>query len=509
MKKLYKGYMAAACMLFAFLASYFACSAVMAGQEDVIYDGVYIESVDVGGMTYDEAMEIAQNMADDSAAVPVSVAIEDDVLELTLADLGYSWKNEDIVEEAVSLGKSGSAIRRYEDRLDIQNEKKEYTLNMSVDQETMQKKLNKLCKPYNVPAKNATLKATGSGFDIIPEESGMSVDCETSAGDLCSYITNEWDNESPITYTAVTKVEEPKYTTADCEKVSDTPMGTFSTSFSSGAAYEDRNLNIKNGAEKIDGTVLYPGEQYSCNDHLTPWIEDNGWHPAGTYVDGEVEDSLGGGICQVSTTLYNALLRAEIKVVERYSHSMAVSYVDLAADAALAGDYKDLVFENDTDAPIYIKGVYTGSTISFSVYGHDTRDPGHSVEYVSKTLSTTPIKTEVTKDSSKPKGYKETVSTGHTGYVAELWKVVYEDGKEESRELLHTSTYQMSPTKVMEGTGKDAAKEKETAKKTKEETTKKNASQKTDEETTKKSSDDGSKSSSGDSKKSSKKSSDD
>ena len=67
-------------------------------------------------------------------------------------------------------------------------------------------------------------------------------------------------------------------------------------------------MNIKNGAEKLNGNVLYPGESFSCNEHLVPWTEDNGWYPAGTYVDGGVADSLGGGICQVSSTLYNAYL---------------------------------------------------------------------------------------------------------------------------------------------------------------------------------------------------------
>jgi vancomycin resistance protein YoaR len=261
-------------------------------------------------------------------------------------------------------------------------------------------------------------------------------------------------------------------------------MGSWTTSFTVGSSYENRNLNIKNGAEKIDGSILYPGEQYSCNEHLAPWTEDNGWYPAGTYVDGGVQDSLGGGICQVSSTLYNALLRAEIKVVKRFSHSMAVSYVDLAADAALAGDYKDLVFENDTDAPIYIQGIYnSGGTITFNIYGHDTRDKSHSVEYVSELVSTTPIKESVTKDSSKPVGYTEVVENGHVGYVAKLWKITYENGKQVDKELLHTSTYAMSPKKIIKGT-KSTSSDKDDSETTK--SSEKNT-EKTTEATTKKS----------------------
>lgn len=449
---------------------------VFAGTEDEekIKQGVSIDTVDVSDMTYDEAKEAIQEIVDQKLAVKVSVKVNDDVVETTLGKLGYGWSNESIIEEAVNLGKSGSIIKRYKDELDLKNEGMKYEIEMTLDQDTLKKKLEKICDPYNIEAKNASLKATGSGFEIIPEEEGCVVDYDVTTEGFYKFITEEWDQVSDIEYVAETQVSTPEYTTEDCEKVSNTPMGSFTTNFTVGSSYNNRNMNIKNGAEKIDGNVLYPGEQFSCNEHLAPWTESNGWYPAGTYVDGGVEDSLGGGICQVSSTLYNALLRAEIKVVERYSHSMAVSYVDLAADAALAGDYKDLVFENDTDAPIYVQGIYnSGGSITFNIYGHDTRDAGHSVEYVSEKISTTPVKTEVTKDSSKPKGYTETVSTGHVGYVAKLWKITYENGEQVSKELLHTSTYAMAPTKVIKGTGKTTdTKEEETTKKSSEKTTK-------------------------------------
>lgn len=361
-------------------------------------------------------------------------------------------------------------------------------MEMNVEKESLRDNIEKVCEPYNVEAKNASLKATGSGFEIIPEQEGCVVNYDASTEGLYKYITEDWDGKSEIKYTFETDVSKPKYTTKDCEKVSDTPMGSFYTTFATGYSYEDRNKNIKNGAEKINGNVVYPGEQFSCNEHLFPWTKENGWYPAGTYVDGGVQDSLGGGICQVSSTLYNALLRAEIKVVKRFPHSMAVSYVDLSADAALAGDYKDLVFENDTDAPIYIQGIYDPSgMVKFNIYGHDTRKEGHSVEFISETVSTKPIKEKVTKDPTQPIGYEKITENGHSGYVARLWKVTYENGEQVSKELLHTSSYAMSPRKVIKGTKKekpdkdkkekpDKDKEEKPTKKS-EDTTKKEASE--------------------------------
>lgn len=456
--------------------------------EEKIKEGVSIDSVNVSDMSYDEAKEAVEELVEEKMNEKVTLTINKDQVTVTLKKLGYQWSNESVIDEAVGIGKSGNIIKRYKDDLDLKNQGKKFELEIGIEKETLKENLQTICEPYNVEAKNASLKATGSGVEIIPEKEGCVVDYDTSTEELYKYLTESWDGKSAIQFTATTKVSKPKYTTEDCEKVSNTPMGSFYTTFSVGSSYTNRNLNIKNGAEKIDGHVIYPGEQFSCNDHLAPWTEDNGWYPAGTYVDGGVADSLGGGICQVSSTLYNALLNAEIKIVERYPHSMAVSYVDLAADAALAGDYKDLVFENDTDAPIYVQGIYDPSGyVKFNIYGHDTRDAGHSVKYISETVSTTPIKTEVEKDDSKPKGYQETVSTGHVGYVAKLWKVTYENGVEVSKELLHTSKYAMSPTKIIEGTGKvddskdDDKNEEKTTKASEEKTTKAS-----EEETTKK-----------------------
>ena len=451
-------------------------------DKEEIKQGVSIGTVDVSGMTYDEAKKAIDKIVDQKASTKVSVKVNNDVVSTTLKELGYKWTNKTVVEEAVEVGKLGNIIKRYKDELDLQKQGMKYEIKLELNKDTLKKSLKKLCGPYNIEAKNASLKATGSGFQIIPEKEGCEVNYEESTEELYKYVTETWDGKSAIDYVAKTKVTKPKYTEEDCKKVSNTPMGSFSTNFTVGAAYDNRNLNIKNGAEKIDGNVVYPGEQFSCNEHLAPWSEDNGWHPAGTYVDGGVQDSLGGGICQVSSTLYNALLRAELKIVERYPHSMAVSYVDLSADAALAGDYKDLVFENDTDAPIYVQGIYMNGSVQFNIYGHDTRKASHSVKYESKKISTTPIKESVTKDSSKPAGYREVTENGHEGYVAELWKITYEDGKEVSRERIHTSTYAMSPRKVVKGTGKSSKKDDE------EETTKKSdgKTKKEPEETTKK-----------------------
>jgi vancomycin resistance protein YoaR len=452
---------------------------------ETIKEGIRIDGIDVGGMTYDEAMETITPVAVEKLKTKATLKVGSKEIKVSLKKLGYQWK-EDVVEDALGAGKKGNVIRRFKDDKEIKEQGMPLIITVEAEDEVVERKLEKKCDEYNLTAKNASLKFNGSGFDIIPEEEGCEVDYVETVKSLQEQIMNQWDGSNKLLVDATVSTSTPKYTTKDCEKVSDTAMGSFTTTFTMGDAYAGRNANLKHGVEMIDGTVLYPGEEYSCNAVLAPWTEENGWSPAGTYSEGEVVDSYGGGICQVSSTLYNALLNAEIQVTERYSHSMAVSYVDLAADAALAGDYKDLKFINNTDAPIYIRGIYDYGEISFKIYGHDTRPENRSVSYESVVTKTVPITDSVTKDSSQPKGYHSVESNGHVGYVAELYKIVYENGEEVSREKLHTSTYAMSPRKIVEGTGEDKKEEKTTKEEAETKSEKKESSQKETEKEAKK-----------------------
>lgn len=437
-----------------FCISAFVMSAEKKDDKTVIKRGVQINGENVSGMKKKEATVAVKDAVKNKTNIKVKIKVGANTCETRLVDLGYEWSNVDIVDDALEYGKVGSPITRYVNNAQLRHGGKNFSIDMKLNVKKMKKKFKKAVEPYELPVLNAELKATGHGFKILKEDDGYEVDQKKSTNDFANYINKKWDGKSDINFTATTKVTKPKYTVKDCMKVSNKPMGSFTTSVSGGEINKTRNKNIKVGAKKLDGYTIYPGEQFSCNDHLAPWTEDNGWYNAGTIVGSKVEDSLGGGICQVASTLYNALLRAEIKVVKRFPHSLSVGYVDFAADAALAGDYKDLVFENNTDAPIYLQSHFDGVSLTFNIYGHDTRKKWHRVEYVSELIKTIPVKKEVVKDPKKPVGFVE-VEEGHVGRVAKLWKITYEHGKQVSKELLHESKYKMVPTKTIKGTGKN------------------------------------------------------
>lgn len=150
-------------------------------------------------------------------------------------------------------------------------------------------------------------------------------------------------------------------------KACNTVIGEFVTSYAGAGA--GRAQNIKAGAEKLHDKVILPGEEFSVAAALMPFTEANGYASGGTYIDGQLGESVGGGVCQLSTTLYNALLYTKLDITMRYPHSLPVGYIPLGRDAAIAGDYKDLRFVNNTEAPVLLLCEADGKTVKVTLYG--------------------------------------------------------------------------------------------------------------------------------------------
>lgn len=433
----------------AFLAS-LALGGTSALAADTIHNGIYIDGIDVSGMTKTEATNALKAYAEDLEADTLTLDIADNELMVTLGELGLSCTNLDVVDEAMELGKTGNIIQRYKDRKDLENENKNYSLTWTVDEAQVRSYVESECTQFDQEAVDGTLTRSGGSFTYVPGQKGTVLDVEGSVDAIVDAIENQWDHTT-LTVTLPVEIDEPKGSEEELSRVKDV-LGTFTTSYSSSGA--NRSRNVANGASLINGTVLYPGETFSAYETVSPFTEANGYAMAGSYLNGKVVDSLGGGICQVSTTLYNAVLRAELEVTERSGHSMMVSYVDPASDAAIAGTYKDLKFVNNTDAPIYIEGSTANKTITFTIYGEETRPANRTLKFESVTLSTTDAGTVLVADGGQPIGYRA-VESGHRGCVAELYKHVYVDGVETETTKVNKTSYQASSRTVVIGVAGD------------------------------------------------------
>lgn len=417
-----------------------------------IMNGIYFDDIDMSGKTYDEAVKLIRDKVRSMSEANITLnSIGGNSVSVTAQELGLAWNDTNLVADALYVGRSGNIVERYKERKDLEHDRKVYPINVEFDRATVEAIVNEQGDRYNVEAKNATLSKSDGDFVVTPGTKGEKIDANASISRIMSNLDNFTGSDLTIDMVVVEDI--PKATAEDLEKVHDV-IGRYKTSFKTSNA--DRSGNVRNGTRLVNGTVLLPGDSFSMYQTVSPFTEENGYYLAGSYLNGMVVESLGGGICQVSSTLYNAVLRAELQVDERHNHSMIVSYVDLSSDAAISGTSKDFKFTNNTEYPIYIEGITTeDKQVVFTIYGVETRPSNREVSYESEKISeTVPEGDKIIADPSLPLGSISTQSA-HTGYVGKLWKIVKVDGKETERVEVNKSTYLPTPRTATVGTATD------------------------------------------------------
>lgn len=436
-------------------AVFFCLSGEVCAASGTIKDGVFAGKLDLSGLTEEEADRLIRNYVEELGKGEITlVAAGGQEVVATAAELGIYWDNPELVREAAALGTEGNVIQRYKEIEDLRQEGKVFEIELIYDVTSIADLLESRCSIYDREAVDAALvRDDGTGtFQITEGARGYKLDLKSSIDKVYDYLDQEWNGGAGRVELDIA-VQEPRGGNGELAEVTDL-LGSCTTDFSS--SNSNRCGNIANGCGKINGTLLYPGDSFSTVDTIAPFTEENGYRPAGAYLNGKVIDSVGGGICQVSTTLYNAVLRAELKVTERYNHSMIVNYVDPSADAAIAeSSGKDFCFMNTLDYPVYIEGYVKNKKITFNIYGKETRPAGRQVSYESEVLEVNrPTSDVITADAGKGLGYI-TTEGAHIGYTARLWKIVTEDGKEVSREIVNNSKYNVSPRSAVVGVATD------------------------------------------------------
>ena len=425
--------------------------AAQAKDEKTIKPGIYAEEVNLSGMTREEAVRAVESFVDGLKDTQVTLlAGPGGEVAVTAGELGITWANPELVTEALEVGTRGNVIVRYKELKDLEYRNLVLPIKLSFDRQAIRNLLTSICAKYDVEPVNMSLVRENGEFRIVEGHMGYVLDVETSIDRINDRLTGDWDYR-PCAINLDVVMKEPKGSVEELSRVTDI-LGSFTTSFAGSGA--DRSANIINGCSLINGVTLYPGDEFSTYQMVSPFTEGNGYYMAGSYLNGRIVDSLGGGICQVSTTLYNAVLLAELNVTMRYNHSMTVSYVDLSADAAIAESAgKDFKFVNNLEYPIYIEGYTENNRITFNIYGVESRTAGRQVRYESEVLETiNPVIDDIHADNTRPIGYIVTDSGSHVGDRARLWKIVSEDGREVSRTLVNSSSYKMVPESVTVGT---------------------------------------------------------
>ena len=412
-------------------------------DDEKIPEGIYIGTLYIGGSTRAQAYETVSAAYAGVEDRDVTIYWDGDPVTTSLDAFNVEWGIDEALDTAIRIGKSHGTLGSYFATMDLRMGTYHMELAKTVDREKIEKFVEDVAYDHDIRPKNAKIELVDGTFVVTDGSSGTSTDQKQTVAKIVNSFINT-DAESTLTVVAVVNVVEPRIT-GDMLRNIQTILGQASTIYHEpGNEYGSRSNNVEVATRYINGTVLMPGEQVSTSDLMKDRIEENGYQSGSQMYNGQMEDAIGGGVCQVASTLYNALLKAEIQIDRRSNHSMIIPYLPPSKDAAIAVGSKDLVFTNNLDDPIYLRGETDGTNVIFTVYGKETRPANRTLEFVSVEDSRTKSENVIVYDDTMPEGTSKESGTAHDEVYSHLEKVVYVDGVEVSRETLHSDHYQLS-----------------------------------------------------------------
>jgi vancomycin resistance protein YoaR len=306
-------------------------------------------------------------------------------------------------------------------------------------------------KKINREPVDAVARIENNSVVIVPHVIGRNIE-KSSLVSIASELEKSEKTEKILPVVFI----QPKATTEDVNaKLFKDTLYTMNTQFRTDTVNNvNRGENIRIAVSKINGLMLAPGEEFSFNKIVGPRTEAGGYKIAHVYSGGKVIDDVGGGICQVSTTLYNSVLYSNLDVTERNDHQFTVSYVPFGQDAAVSYGGPDFKFRNSTSWPIRIDGRVTKENrIYFTLMGTD-ENLGRKIEIVHETVKTTDFGKKYIDDPTLEEGKTKVKQNGMKGYVINTYKIIKQDGKITSKTKIYTSTYRPLDEEILKGTKK-------------------------------------------------------
>ena len=414
----------------------------LGGGANTFYEGVSVDGLKLNGYTMEEAEEkLLVLNSDRISAMAVHLTYDGREWTISPEQMGIELDIEEKLQQAWELGREGNIFKRQKEIRKLRKEGVQLSTIYSYDIEKVKARLNEVKQSIDLPATDATVAFDPSKeerFTIVQERSGRAVDLDA----LLTEVINQLDNGYTKTITVQPDPVSPTMFATDLEKATER-ISRVKTDL--GSSSESRIHNIKTALSYFNGMVVQPGQEVSFNQTTGPRGLEQGYQNAGVIQDDEIIDGPGGGVCQASTTLYQAVVKAGLEIVRSNKHSLPVSYVDVGTDAAVAYDYKDLVFRNNTEYPIFIEGRVSGSSVVVSVYGYPLEE-GTEIKIVTDVYEKVqPAETKITLDTdAQYVTYTDETyvkKKAREGVKVKSYRVIYKDGQEVSREKLRDDYY--------------------------------------------------------------------
>lgn len=469
-----------------------------------IPNNTYAAGINISGLSIDEAEKAIQAEADNKLkGQTVRMIYNGEICDIGLDDIEPIVNAGQTAEEIAEKRLGKNIFSKMGNILTSRFKKSENVLDISLNDEKLSAKIDEFTVKFEQPAKECSFELDGQTLKIFKGEDGNEFNHDKIKEDIYNSIASLKFNDidlriekvepkevifddfyAQITAPAVDayyekidgkisvnpgtphidvdrdsvkkalnskeKVSEITVTTTQPSVTKDyllskmfvDKMGSYTSKFNTANA--ERSSNVRLSASKINNYVLLPGEVFSYDNTVGPRTKANGFKDAPVYIGNKVESGVGGGICQTSSTLYSAVLYANLEIVERTSHSLPVSYMPDGQDATIAQGYIDFKFKNNTQYPVKIVTYTNGGSLTCELYG--VKESGVSVRLVHSKTGTIPSTVTRETDASIPVGYKKISQKGSEGYRIASTRIVSVNGVERSRETLTPSVYNAKPT---------------------------------------------------------------
>ncbi|MEI7831840.1 MAG: VanW family protein [bacterium] len=415
-----------------------------------IANGVRVLEQDLSGLTPEMATSKLSPVITEMVSQPITLSAGEYSKKTTLKEIGVALDVSEVVKKATAIGRTTSPFKNLLHMVKLSEQQAVTPLPFTLRDEKTKDILVAMAKKIDVPAKDATGKwdSTTEKMKISAEQTGKKLDVAGSIASIQSNLIPALQERPDYPERLELPVVEdaPKVTAAILGQI-DSSMGTFTTAYATST--ENRASNVETAAKAINNTLLMPGEEFSFNKVVGPRTEQAGFVTAPVIMDGQLQPGMGGGICQVSTTLYNAALLTNMKITKRSHHSLPIHYAPPGRDATVSYDALDLRFENSTSAPILISTYASNRKLTVSIYG---KGPAPKVNIVLSDQYDLPIKNINKDDPTLPKGYTKIDSPGKPGKAVTVTRVVGE-GPDAKREPLSKDKYNGEPSITLVGTG--------------------------------------------------------
>ena len=414
---------------------------------DEIYQGVTVGDIHVGGLSVGQAQDkIAAAIKERTTKSPVIIAVyKEKKWTISAQDIDLSIQADMLAKQAYDVGRTGNIIYRIKERYLAVNQGHYLPLTVQCDREKIQSIIADIAKNVDQNPQNARVKLAENYKVIVePEVIGHRVDIDKTITEIFKQLNTK------LAFTLNIAVDDfiPSIGASDLANI-DGIIATYITQFDPGD--QNRAQNVTLAARSVNGVLVKAGEIFSFNDTVGLRLPKYGYKEAPGYIDGVLVPDWGGGVCQVSSTLYNAVLLADFDIEERTAHFYPPGYVPLGQDATVADNQLDFKFKNTMTNNVYITSEIVGNRLVVNVFGKQREKPPE-IYVVSADKRVLEPNTIIRQDKSLELGKEIVEAEGQKGFQVSTYRIKKIDGVIVKQEFLAADEFKPVDRIVRVGT---------------------------------------------------------